>query len=381
MNVTKINLIYFRNLTKINIDFNSSLNIFLGNNAQGKSNIIEAIYFLLKGSSYRTNEDKNLINWNKKRSFILGEVNTKRDEIYNINILLEENIENNQLKKSIKINKKNKNKKWLNKKFKPVIFMPEDLQIIKNSPVFRRRFLDEVIISIKPIYYKYLKDYNHILFQRNTLLKTEKNKEKIDRMLVVWDQKLVEAGTLIILNRIMFLKKINQKAKLFHQTMTKNKETIKLIYNSNVLDNYTEDKNEIIQILINKIEKNRQKDIQLKMSSIGPHRDDFFVMNENIDLGIFGSQGQQRTAVLSLKLAELELFKEEDDDYPPLLLDDVMSELDTDRRIYLIKLIQDRKIQTFITSININSLTKMNIENEKIFSVSQGAVTVGYNEK
>ena len=376
MNVKKIRLINFRNLEDLSINFDSSLNIFIGNNAQGKTNIIEAIYTLMRGSSYRTIDDRNLINWNQRKSYILGEVQLK-EENYQINILLqsiknsEEN--NKDFKKTIKINKKYQNRSTLFKKFNPVVFSPEDLQIIKSTPSLRRKFLDEVIINIYPHYYKYLKNYNRILFQRNKLLKKDRITTEIRKQLAIWDQKIIESGTLIILYRIKILKKLNQKAKIFHQMMSENKETIKLKYKSNILTNYTDDENTIREVMKLKLEDAQEKDLQLKLTTVGPHRDDYYIMNNTVDLGIYGSQGQQRTAVLSLKLAALELFKEKENEYPPLLLDDVMSELDQGRKDFLIKLIKEKAVQTFITSIDLNNLTQIDIlKSSKIFWVKKG---------
>lgn len=378
MNVNKIRLINFRNLVDLSINFDSSINIFIGNNAQGKTNIIESIYTLMRGTSYRTTDDRNLINWNKKKCYILGEVQLK-EENFKISILLDNNEiieeDSKKLKKTIKLNKKYQRKSTLLKKFNPVVFSPEDLQIIKSAPSLRRKFLDDVIINIYPAYSQYLKNYNRILFQRNTLLKKERIKSKINNQLPIWDQKITELGTLIILYRIQILKNLNQKAKIFHQMMSENKETIKLKYNSNILADYTDNESAIRKIMQSKLENAREKDFQLKVTTVGPHRDDYYVMNNSIDLGIYGSQGQQRTAILSLKLAALELFKEKENEYPPLLLDDVMSELDLERKIFLLKLIKERAVQTFITSINLNNLTKIDfMKNSKIFRVKNGEI-------
>jgi DNA replication and repair protein RecF len=378
LNVKEIRLINFRNFLDSAISFNSSLNIFIGNNAQGKTNIIESIYTLMRGNSYRTTDDQNLIHWSQDKSYILGEI-CQKEACFHISILLQ-NIEKpvpqpNRLKKIIKINKKYQKKSWLLKKFNPVIFTPEDLQIIKSSPSIRRKFLDEVIINLSPVYYQYLKDYNHILFQRNALLKNIKNQKEINQQLMVWDQNIIKLGTFIIFYRVKFLQKLNQKAKIFHQMMTENKETIKLKYNSNILTTYTDDKEEISKIMEYKLKSAKEKDFNLKITTVGPHRDDYFIMNNEINLGLYGSQGQQRTAVLSLKLAELELFKEKINEYPPLLLDDVMSELDSERRIFLIQLIKDKAMQTFITSISLDDLIETEIlENAKIFRVKKGTI-------
>ncbi len=371
-------MINFRNFLDVTILFHNSLNIFIGNNAQGKTNIIESIYTLLRGSSYRTKDDSNLINWNEKKCYLLGEVD-KAKEYFQINILFQNvdqtDILAKRVKKTIKVNKKFQQKSWLKERFTPVIFTPEDLQIIKSSPAVRRRFLDEVIINLHPIYEQHLKDYNRILFQRNILLKSEKNKTNLDRHLSIWNQKMVELGSLIILYRAKTLQLMNQKAKIIHHMMTKNKDTLKLKYNSNVITSYTENKEEIQNAFIQKLNYNKEKDYRLKMSTVGPHRDDYLVMNNLIDLGIYGSQGQQRSAVLALKMAELELIREKDKEYPPLLLDDVLSELDSERRLFLIKLISDRSLQTFITSIDLHDLIQYDsIKQSKIFLVNNGIV-------
>lgn len=378
MNVNKIKLIHFRNFLEVSLDFDDSLNIFIGDNAQGKTNIIESIYTLLRGSSYRTKDEYNLINWHEKQSYLLGEAEKEREH-FQINILLQ-NIDKldlltKRIKKIIKVNKKYQRRAWLKEKFYPVIFTPEDLQIIKSTPSIRRKFLDEIIINLTPVYEQYLKDYNRVLYQRNVLLKTERNKNSIDKHLSIWDKKIVELGTLIIRHRIKVLQLINKKVKDIHQLLTKNKETLKLKYNSNVLTSFTEDKQEIEVMFQEILENNKEKDYRLKMTTVGPHRDDYSIMSNSVNLGIYGSQGQQRTAVLALKIAELEMIKEKDQEYPPLLLDDVLSELDSYRKLFLIQLIKERPLQTFITSIDLHDLTQYDfVKHSKIFKVNNGMV-------
>lgn len=371
-------MIHFRNFLEVSLDFDDSLNIFIGDNAQGKTNIIESIYTLLRGSSYRTKDEYNLINWHEKQSYLLGEVEKEREH-FQINILLQ-NIDKldlltKRIKKIIKVNKKYQRRAWLKEKFYPVIFTPEDLQIIKSTPSIRRKFLDEIIINLTPVYEQYLKDYNRVLYQRNVLLKTERNKNSIDKHLSIWDKKIVELGTLIIRHRIKVLQLINKKVKDIHQLLTKNKETLKLKYNSNVLTSFTEDKQEIEVMFQEILENNKEKDYRLKMTTVGPHRDDYSIMSNSVNLGIYGSQGQQRTAVLALKIAELEMIKEKDQEYPPLLLDDVLSELDSYRKLFLIQLIKERPLQTFITSIDLHDLTQYDfVKHSKIFKVKNGMV-------
>lgn len=371
-------MIHFRNFSEVSLDFDDSLNIFIGDNAQGKTNIIESIYTLLRGSSYRTKDEYNLINWHEKQSYLLGEAEKEREH-FQINILLQ-NIDKldlltKRIKKIIKVNKKYQRRAWLKEKFYPVIFTPEDLQIIKSTPSIRRKFLDEIIINLTPVYEQYLKDYNRVLYQRNVLLKTERNKNSIDKHLSIWDKKIVELGTLIIRHRIKVLQLINKKVKDIHQLLTKNKETLKLKYNSNVLTSFTEDKQEIEAMFQEILENNKEKDYRLKMTTVGPHRDDYSIMSNSVNLGIYGSQGQQRTAVLALKIAELEMIKEKDQEYPPLLLDDVLSELDSYRKLFLIQLIKERPLQTFITSIDLHDLTQYDfVKHSKIFKVKNGMV-------
>ena len=371
-------MIHFRNFSEVSLDFDDSLNIFIGDNAQGKTNIIESIYTLLRGSSYRTKDEYNLINWHEKQSYLLGEAEKEREH-FQINILLQ-NIDKldlltKRIKKIIKVNKKYQRRAWLKEKFYPVIFTPEDLQIIKSTPSIRRKFLDEIIINLTPVYEQYLKDYNRVLYQRNVLLKTERNKNSIDKHLSIWDKKIVELGTLIIRHRIKVLQLINKKVKDIHQLLTKNKETLKLKYNSNVLTSFTEDKQEIEVMFQEILENNKEKDYRLKMTTVGPHRDDYSIMSNSVNLGIYGSQGQQRTAVLALKIAELEMIKEKDQEYPPLLLDDVLSELDSYRKLFLIQLIKERPLQTFITSIDLHDLTQYDfVKHSKIFKVNNGMV-------
>jgi DNA replication and repair protein RecF len=378
LNVDKIRLINFRNFKDASFNFHSSLNIFIGDNAQGKTNVIESIYTLLRGNSYRAKEDSNLINWSEKESYILGEV-SKNKEKFQINILLQDIDRINSLpkkaKKIIKVNKKYRQKSWLTKRFTPVIFTPEDLQIIKSSPSVRRKFLDEVIINLNPIYERYLRDYSRVLFQRNMLLKSIESKSNLEQHLTVWDQKIVEIGSMIIRYRVKTLQIMNQKVKIIHQLMTKNQEVLKLKYNSNILTSFSEDNEEIGNIFEQKLSQAKEQDLRLKVTTVGPHRDDYFIMNNLVDLGIYGSQGQQRTAVLALKMAELELLKEKDREYPPLLLDDVLSELDSERRLFLMKIIKERPLQTFITSIDIEDLTQYNINSSsKIFRIKDGTM-------
>jgi len=372
----KIRLKNYRNFSNLSIEFDSNLNIFIGNNAQGKTNLLEGINLIVKGGSYRTKEDKEVINWNSESSYLFGEIN-KDDENIQVALALEKKSEDfykNKLVKTIKINQNIQKKTVLNKEFKGVVFSPEHLQIIKGAPSLRRKFLDEQISQIYPLYHRYLSEYYRILGHRNNILKKEINQKKKREQFLMWDPRLIERGSFLILTRIKFIKKINRLAHKFHQKITKEKENIKLTYQSNILKGQEENISSINKEFKDKLKEHREKEIEQRTTLLGPHRDDFSVYINGFNIASYGSQGQQRTAVLSLKLSELELIKEKERVYPIFFLDDVMSELDEDRRHFLLGLIIDKKVQTFITSINLDYFNSNIKEKGRIFKIKEGKI-------
>ena len=247
-----------------------------------------------------------------------------------------------------------------------VLFAPEDLQLIKGSPAGRRKFIDIELGQMKPLYLSDLSQYNHVLKQRNSYLK---NSEKIDAtFLEVLDSQLASFGSRVIHHRLDFIKKLEAKANEKHTRLSNNKEDLSIQYQSTV---FSEEGNDIEEQFLYMLEKNRQKDIFRKTTSIGPHRDDlaFFINNMN---ATFGSQGQHRSVVLSLKLAEIELMEEITREKPILLLDDVMSELDNYRQLQLLETISNN-IQTFITTTTLDHLKELP-EELKIFTVQAGHI-------
>ena len=372
----KVRLKDYRNFSNLSIDLDSNLNIFIGNNAQGKTNLLEALNLIIKGSSYRTKEDKEVINWNNERAYLFGEL-SKDDENIQIALVLEKKSEGfykNKLSKTIKINQNIQKKAALNKEFKGVVFSPEHLQIIKGAPSLRRKFLDEQISQIYPLYHKYLSEYYRILGHRNNILKKEINQKKRKEKILMWDPRLIERGSFLILTRIKFIKKINCLAYNFHQEITKEKENIKLVYQSNIAKDYEENIFSVSKAFKDKLEEHREKEIEDRTTLFGPHRDDFSIYINGFNIVSYGSQGQQRTAILSLKLSELELIKEKEGAYPIFFLDDVMSELDEDRRHFLLGLIIDKKVQTFITGINLDYFNSNIKEKSRIFKIEEGRV-------
>jgi len=374
----KVRLKNYRNFSNLSIEFDPNLNIFTGNNAQGKTNLLEGLNLIIKGSSYRTKEDREVIKWNNESAYLFGEIN-KDDENIQVALALvlekkPEDFYKNKLIKTIKINQNIRKKTALNKEFKGVVFSPEHLQIIKGAPSLRRKFLDEQISQIYPLYYRYLSEYYRILGHRNNILKKEINQKKKREQLLMWDPRLIERGSFLILTRIKFIKKINRLAHKFHQKITKEKENIELTYQSNISKDQEENISSISKEFKDKLEEYREKEIEQRVTLLGPHRDDFSVYINGFNVASYGSQGQQRTAVLSLKLSELELIKEKEGVYPIFFLDDVMSELDEDRRHFLLGLIIDKKVQTFITSINLDYFNNNIKEKSRIFKIEEGKI-------
>lgn len=341
MKVTKIVLNNFRNYVNLTLEFTNNINVFIGDNAQGKTNILESIYYGAMGRSHRTSTDSELIRWQQDNASI--SINFSRLSIEN-SLLFKFRTEQN---KEIMANNYAIKPRELVGLLNVVLFSPEDLMLIKGMPAMRRRFLDIEISQASPIYYQQLLKYNRIVSQRNNLLKKiRENKEKMD-LLDAWDQQLASMAAQIVKKRQMAIKKLAMLANLMHRKITDNKESLTVIYQKHGIDEVSEEN--LTDEYSNKLAIVRQNDIWRGSTSIGPHRDDLILSVNGVNLKTFGSQGQQRTGVLALKLAELEFIKSETGEYPILLLDDVMSELDVSRREHLLSFIRDR-VQTFITA-------------------------------
>lgn len=361
----------YRNYTNEIIKLNSNLNIFLGKNAQGKTNLLEAVYYLASGRTFRNNKDLELINWNYdffRISCTLIKKEINRD--FKIEIYLDR-----KGNKQIKINDVKQQKvSDLFSFLQVVLFSPDDLTIIKGGPKERRKYLDLKICQLNIEYYQNLINYNKILQQRNNLLKEIKiNKQKTDT-LEVWNDQLIKYGSIIIKNRMTFLKKIVPLTRVAQQRITLDQERIDIKYNSTVITKPLFNLEEINKEFKDILRKYEKQEITRCMTLIGPHRDDIIFYLNDKDLKIFGSQGQQRTGILALKLAELELYFNLKGEYPLLLLDDVMSELDDYRREFLLKIINENNIQTLITAANMDLLNNKKIKKE-IFNVNNGKIS------
>jgi len=365
--ISKLKIVNFRNYSNLDINLHEKLNIFIGNNAQGKTNILEAIYLTGFGKSFRTSKDKELININNDMAYVKVEGIKRHSDVS-----VEFRLWNNK-KKQIKTNGISLTKlSELLGNIYIVIFSPEDLKLIKGGPSERRRFIDREISHINKKYYYDIMSYNKVLLQRNNLLKNISYNRNLLKTIDIWDEKLVEYGTGVIFKRMEFINRLNSLSRLMHRKITDGRENLEIKYLSNIdIDNKSKH-DEVYKNFKNKLEKKVEIDIKRGFTTVGPHKDDLGVYIEDKDIRIFGSQGQQRTAALSLKLSEIEIIKGEVGEYPILLLDDVMSELDINRQNFLIKSLKN--VQTFITITEIPESMFPIVKEGNIFKISGGNI-------
>lgn len=368
MIVEGIRLINFRNYNNVGVSFSPGINILVGKNAQGKTNLLEAIYMCSTGRSFRTNRDREIINFHKDEAYVGTQLKIgERDKLTEIKLERDKT-------KRIKVNKiELKNYRELDTGLKVVLFSPEDLRLIKEGPSNRRTYLDMSISQIKPLYHYNLRRYNKILFQRNNILKSSRFKGDTSGLLDVFDMQLAKFGALIMLERDNYLKLLLKEAKDVHSIITDGKETLDMEYGSSVEIGKT--LSEVESRLLEALKENRQKDIEVRTTEIGPHRDDFSILINGNDSKTYASQGQQRSLVLTLKLSEVEILKKDTGYYPVLLLDDVYSELDEDRRRYLTELFS--KMQTFITTTDAVEINGFKSYNKEYFYVQEGCLYKG----
>ncbi len=350
MYIKNLNLINYRNIKELNIELSPNVNVFYGDNAQGKTNILESMYICATGRSPRTHISKELIQFGYESAHIqlIVQKNNFKDKI-NIHIKPTN-------KKGIAINSiPIKNVNELFGTVNIVFFSPEDLVLVKEGPSNRRRYIDIELCQISKLYAENLSRYYKILKERNMLLKKELDLFTLD----IYDLQLVEYGKKIIKIRESFIKTLNEIAGKIHLDITNGKEKLEIQYLPNVdIENYEK-----------KLVANRERDFKYKITSVGVHKDDLIFNINNINARDFGSQGQQRTVCLSLKMAEVKIIKEKTGYNPILILDDVLSELDRSRQLYILSSIKD--IQTIISSTGIDDI-KENVKNVKFFNVKNG---------
>lgn len=361
----------FRNYRHQQLQFNPRLNILVGENGQGKTNLLEIIYYLSVTRSFRTNRDQELAHWDDRFFFLKGCFlkDDFRNEVqinYRQNGQLKVLINNDPVKRYDHL-----------QRFPVVVFSPDDLLLIREGPSTRRRFLNLEASRLSPVYFKELRAYQRVLQQRNHLLKDKYNNGMINKLLEPWDQSLVTLGGNIIHSRLEMIRELEKEARPFFDQMTDSKEKLSLEYVSSVevSGEPPVSKESFYRELLAK----RDQELKRGSTAIGPHLDDFKILLNGRDTRMYSSQGQKRTAALALKMAEVSLFKKQHDDCPIILLDDVFSELDQERKSHLLDFLKDNTGQCFITTaVGLNSLVASLNRDHKVITVHQGSIS---NEK
>lgn len=359
MIIRSLEIADYRNYDSLHIDFSSGTNILYGDNAQGKTNILEAIYLSATTKSHKGSKDKDIVNFHKEEAHIRTYL-----EKDGIETRVDMHLRKNKSKGIAIDGQKIKKAAQLLGLLNVVFFSPEDLSIIKSGPAERRRFVDMELCQLDQFYLYNLNNYNKTVNQRNKLLKDMYFNPSLRDTLNIWDSQLASYGSKIIERRQLFVEQLNEIILGIHARLSGGREELVIQYEPDVTIGEYE----------KKLEANQERDIKLKQTTTGPHRDDFSFLVGDIDIRKFGSQGQQRTAALSLKLSEIELVKKMTKDNPVLLLDDVLSELDSNRQNYLLSTIGD--IQTIITCTGLDEFVNNRFEIDKVFHIENGSIIV-----
>lgn len=379
MYIKKLKLKNYRNYEEVEVDFDKKINIIYGDNAVGKTNLLESIYMCSTSKSHRNVKENDIINFNKEEAHIkLIYVKDREEKNKTIDIQLNKDSKKGIAKNGIKVEKISDFLGELN----VILFSPEDLNIIKDGPQVRRKFLNVEISQIDKIYVSLIQNYNKILNQRNALLKdihkeVGNNKDYLISMLDTYDEQISKYGMEVIKKRKENIKKIAEKIINIHLLISDKKEKLIVDYENDILEKdsekeISENYNYFLDKYLKKIKDAREIDIKNQYTMIGPHRDDISFFIDEKDIRKFGSQGQKKTAGISLKLSELDILKEKINETPVLLLDDVFSELDESRQKLLVKNIVD--IQTIITCTGIKKNVFDLLKPEKVLKVSDNKI-------
>lgn len=370
MRVHRLVLKNFRNYETFDQTFDRQVIIFRGANAQGKTNVLEALYMLSIAKSHRTNRDRDCIRWGAPFAVMKATVERKSDR-HRLEVQLSP--------KGKKVKRNGVEQRRLSDylgTLNAVMFAPEDLSIVKGRPEMRRRFLDMSISQVTPTYVHHLSRYNKVLAQRNHLLKSMWQTKAASPLLDVLNEQLVTAGVHVLLKRVEFIRKIESWAQDIQAHITNGHERLQLSYRTFVDDIEQKDESALREEYYALLKSREAKERERGSTLIGPHRDDVTFTVNDIDVQTFGSQGQQRTTALSLKLAEIELVYEVIGEYPILLLDDVLSELDVTRQTHLIHSIRG-KVQTFVTTTSTDGIDERTLRDASVYDVERGNVRCG----
>ncbi|MBF7123434.1 DNA replication/repair protein RecF [Pediococcus pentosaceus] len=358
----------FRNYADLVVEFGSGINVLLGENAQGKTNLLESIYFLALTRSHRTNSDRDLISWKTKAARVSGSVQ-KEHTVTPLEINL------SSKGKNAKVNhlEQSRLSQYVGQ-LNVILFAPEDLSIVKGSPAVRRKFIDMEFGQMSSKYLYNSAQYRSVLKQRNQYIKQLQFNPKGDQVyLDVLSDQLAAHGAEIIFQRIQFLKKLEKWSQEVHKEISQGKEKLSFQYVSPISSDQADTTEKIYAALQALFQKQREKELQQGKTLVGPHLEDVRFMVNDKNVSTFGSQGQQRTTALSVKLAEIDLMKEETGEYPVLLLDDVLSELDDSRQTHLLTAIQN-KVQTFITTTSLSGVAQQLINEPHVFNIDHGVL-------
>lgn len=368
MKLTELSLKNYRNYQTVDLTFQRSLTIFLGENAQGKTNLLESIYFLAMTRSHRTSHEQEIIRWGADLATVKGVIEKKTSKIP-----LEIQLSKKGRKTKVNYLEQKKLSDYIGQ-MNVILFAPEDLSLVKGSPALRRKFLDMELGQINPLYLYDLVQYQGILKQRNQYLKQLADKKQKDLLyLDILSEQLADFGSKVLFQRLKFIEEMEFWANQIHQKISNQRETLKIEYLSSLGITKEQSTEEIREIFLATLTKNRQRELFKTATSVGPHRDDLIFRVNEQDVQAYGSQGQQRTTALSVKLAEIDLMKAQTGEYPILLLDDVMSELDDQRQMQLLETIEG-KVQTFLTTTTLEHIKGKMAVTPEIFYVTQGSI-------
>ncbi|WP_114571905.1 DNA replication/repair protein RecF [Exiguobacterium flavidum] len=367
MRLDSVQLSHYRNYDTLELSFSEKTNVLIGENAQGKTNLLEAIYVLALAKSHRTTHDKELIQWDAEAARVEGRI-VKRTGSHTQEIII------SQRGKKAKLNhlEQRRLSDYIGA-LNVVLFAPEDLHIVKGSPQLRRRFLDMEIGQVSPVYLHELSQYLKVLKQRNALLKQLSMKGGDETFLDILTEQMIALAVKIVTRRHHFIAQLEKWARPIHDGISRGREELVLIYRSDTFGDDLLDVEGMTAAYEQKFGKMKESEIRRGVTLFGPHRDDFEMEVNGRNVQTYGSQGQQRTAALSLKLAEIELIHEEVGEYPILLLDDVLSELDDHRQTHLLDTMQ-RKVQTILTTTSVEGIAHETIRQARLFHVKQGEV-------
>lgn len=376
MFIKQLQLRNYRNYKQLDIDFDNKVNVIIGENAQGKTNLLEAIYLLAFTKSYRTTNDRELILWEEEFAKITGTIEKSNEQQIPLELIFHKS------GKKAKVNRIEQERlsEYIGN-LNVVMFAPEDLSLVKGSPQVRRRFIDMELGQIEPLYIYHLGQYQRVLKQRNHMLKQLQSDRNPDTtFLSILTEQLISHAATILKRRFIFLENLRKWALPIHHQISRELEELEIEYTSTVEVLEDDDEEKIEDKCREAFERVMQNEIRRGTTLVGPHRDDLIFYINGKDVKLFGSQGQQRTTALSLKLAEIDLIHEQMNEYPILLLDDVLSELDDFRQSHLLSTIQG-KVQTFVSTTTVDGIFHETLEKASVYVVDNGTVSGYQNEK